>query len=147
MKREKKAHAHMTFNAQVTFCHYRVAAMTAHNSLPQNQTTNIIIVAGNDETLQNILSIIQKPANSNGLTNIAKHVVSIAEDYICEWHHEFVFSSSLNRRKTKQQRRLSIAKLIWLVWSAKTSALDIISKSFPVDHVNPSFIEMPPKIW
>ncbi|UJR17795.1 hypothetical protein I4U23_004694 [Adineta vaga] len=49
--------------------------MDVHNSVSKSQKTNIIVMAGNDETLQNLLSIIQKSTNSGELADLTRHVI------------------------------------------------------------------------
>ncbi|CAF1083081.1 unnamed protein product [Didymodactylos carnosus] len=48
--------------------------MATDNSITKNQKTNIMVITGNDETFQNLLSIIQKSDNCGNLADITRHV-------------------------------------------------------------------------
>ena len=56
--------------------------MATHDSFTKNQKTNIMVITGTDETLQNLLSIIQKSENSGEFADITRHVVSVL-NHIC----------------------------------------------------------------
>ena len=56
--------------------------MATHNSVTKNQKTNIIVITGNDETLQNLLSIIQNSHSCGELDDITRHVVSVLKSYV-----------------------------------------------------------------
>ncbi len=51
--------------------------MATNSFLTENQKTNIIIITGSDETLQNFLSVIQKSENYGELADLRRQVVSI----------------------------------------------------------------------
>jgi hypothetical protein len=86
--------------------------MATDNSITKNQTTNIIVITGNDETFQNLISIIQKSDNFGNLADITRHVVSVLRSYLYEIHCKVIFSRSLKLLKTKQNHHINVVKLI-----------------------------------
>ncbi|CAF3801206.1 unnamed protein product [Rotaria sordida] len=50
--------------------------MATHNFVAKNQKTNIIVITEDDETFQNLLSIIEKSDNSGELADITRHVIT-----------------------------------------------------------------------
>ena len=63
--------------------------MATSNSIIKNPKANIIVIAGNDEILQNLLSIIQKSEDHSELSDITKHVVSVLKAYLYEVSYIF----------------------------------------------------------
>ncbi|CAF0815867.1 unnamed protein product [Adineta steineri] len=53
--------------------------MATNNSVTKNQKTNIIVITGNDETFQNLLSIIRKSDKCGELSGITRSVESTIE--------------------------------------------------------------------
>ena len=86
--------------------------MATDNSVTKNQKTNIIVITGNDETCQNLLSIIQKSGNCGELVDITTHVVSVLKLDLYNTSYKFIFSRSLKLLKTKQKHRINVVKLI-----------------------------------
>lgn len=90
----------------------RIIKMATDNSVTKNQKTNIIVIPGNDETLQNLVSIIQKTENCDGLADITRHVVSVFKSDLYGISYKVIFSRSLNLRKTKHKCHTNVVKLI-----------------------------------
>jgi hypothetical protein len=64
--------------------------MATDNSVTKNQKTNIIVITENDETCQNLLSIIQKSGNCGELVDITTHVVSFLKSDLYDIRYKVI---------------------------------------------------------
>ena len=86
--------------------------MATDNSVTRNQKTSVIVITGNEETCQNLLSIIQKSGNCGELVDITTHVVSVLKSDLCDLRYKFLFSRLLKVLKIKQNHRINVIKPI-----------------------------------
>ena len=75
--------------------------MATDNSVSKNQKANIIVIAGNDETFQNLLSIIQKSEKRSEIDDITKHLVSLLKLHLYNIKYKLIYSRTLNLWMTK----------------------------------------------
>lgn len=119
--------------------------MARLNSPTKNKKTSIIVITGDDDVLQNLLSTIEKSDNLTESIDIKRHDVCL---FRIAFHpdHRKLSSRFKHLHWMKENLCINVAKLISLVSSVRINALDTIFKLFRVAHANLFSVETRLKI-
>ena len=114
--------------------------MAVENSVTKIHGANIIVIAGDNETLQNLFSVIRKAENSSQLGSMTRNTVNSFENnpYYISSTKSCLFRLLIVLKK-KQKYHINVVNFVWFVKSANKNVPDIISMSILVNRVNLSF--------
>ena len=86
--------------------------MATDISVTKTQTTSVVVFTGNEETCQNLLSIIQRSGHGTELADIRTHVVSVLKSDLYDTGDKVIFARSLQRWMIKKKHLINVGKLI-----------------------------------